>query len=556
MTSDFDADRIRKTADDLLEKERNYKEALRLLLDWHRDKEDHKIALPAKMGTSKSYLISVSLGWIAANVYYARDLPIFKKHVRKDSNTVSINDTTVAYLQQREPDYSRQLPMAMYLATREHHKFPPLLLVAYQNWVYDEGHDNWGPDGRAIMGSLNVERLDTKSCVVDLDSVSTSYFALDGQHRLMAIKGLKDLLDNGRLSPKKRDGIPISGKDVTREEIEGYYEERDLDPNRLQDAMDEVMGVEIIPAVQDRETFKEAVSRLRNVFVDVNENAKRLEKGELTLLEENDGFRIVARTVMTKHRLFKGELGLLLNVDTKRNQLSEGSESYTTLNALVSITEGYLGVKPEFKDWKDTVLGLKGSRGVGLLRPNDDEIEKGLSAMAVYFDALAELPSHRHMIAYFDREDEQEKKSPSGLRGGNEQNVLFRPIAQVALARAVAQLKIEQDADLSEMVVILSRHEELGDLHLTHKTSPWFGILCDPIEEKVRRQKRYEDLCVEMLVYLLGGGFFEDNEREERLRDNFFESRRGMADSDEPMAWSLSGHLKTKDEFRLPDPWR
>ena len=556
MTSNFDADRIRKTADDLLEKERNYKEALRLLLDWHRDREDHKIALPAKMGTSKSYLISVSLGWIAANVYSARDLPIFKKHVSADSKTVDINDTTAAYLQQRAPDYSRQLPMAMYLATREHHKFPPLLLVAYQNWVYEEGNDNWGPDGRAIMGSLNVERLDTKSCVVDLDSVSTNYFALDGQHRLMAIKGLKDLLDNGRLSPKKRDGSPISGKDVTREEIEGYYEERNLDPNRLQGAMDETMGVEIIPAVQDRETFREAISRLRNVFVDVNENAKRLEKGELTLLEENDGFRIVARTVMTKHKLFKGLFGSSLNVDTKKDQLSEGSESYTTLNALVSITEGYLGVKPEFKDWKDTVLGLKGSRGVGLFRPNDDEIEKGLATMAVYFDELAKLPSHRHMIAYFDGEAEQENKSPSELRGGSEQNVLFRPIAQVALARAVAQLKIGQEADLSEMVVILSRHEELGDLHLTHKTAPWFGILCDPIEEKIRRQKRYEDLCAEMLVYLLGGGFVEDEERQERLRDNFFEARRGMADSDEPMAWSLSGHLKTKDEFRLPDPWR
>ena len=73
--------------------------------------------------------------------------------------------------------------------------------------------------------------------------------------------------------------------------------------------MDEVMGIEIIPAVQSRETFRESVSRLRNVFVDVNENAKRLEKGELTLLDENDAFRIVARTVMTKHPLFKGGSG-------------------------------------------------------------------------------------------------------------------------------------------------------------------------------------------------------------------------------------------------------
>ena len=115
MTSDFDADEIRKTADEVLERERNYKEALRLLLDWQRDRENRKISLPAKMGTSKSYLISVSLGWIAANVYFSRDLPIFKEYVREDSYTIDINDVTAVYLQQRAPDYSRQLPMTMYL---------------------------------------------------------------------------------------------------------------------------------------------------------------------------------------------------------------------------------------------------------------------------------------------------------------------------------------------------------------------------------------------------------------------------------------------------------
>lgn len=555
MTSDFNTDKVREAANDILDKERNYKEALRLLLDWQRDREHHTIALPANMGSSKSYLVSVSLGWIAANVYFSRDLPIFKEHKREDTGAININATTAVYLQQREPDYSRQLPMAMYLATREHHKFPPLLLVAYQDWVYDQGNDNWGPDGGAMKGSLNVESLDTKACVVDLDVMKTSYFALDGQHRLMAIKGLKELLDNGRLSPKRKDGSSVSGKDVTREEIEGYYEERGLELYRLQNAMDEVMGVEIIPAVQDRETFGEAVSRLRNVFVDVNETAKRLEKGRLALLDENDGFRIVARTVMTKHKLFKRSSGSSLNVDTESNQLSESSESYTTLNALVSITESYLGTKPEFERWKNAVLGLRGSRGVGLLRPTDDEVENGLVVMTAYFDALAKLPSHRHMIAYFDNEVGVEGAAPSKLRGGNEQNILFRPTAQVALARAAARLEVEQGANLTELVEILSKHEESGDLHLTRKTAPWFGILCDPVEEKIRRNKQYEDLCTEMLIYLLGGGFFENDEREERLCDDFFNARKGTADSDEPEAWSISGSLKKRGEFGLPATW-
>ncbi len=553
MSGDVDVDEVRQTSEELLEREINYKEALRLLLDWQRDREGHHIALPTRMGTSKSYLVSVSLGWIAANVYFARDLPIFKAHQRKDSKAININDLTAEYLQQRAPDYTRQLPMAMYLATREHHKFPPLLLVAYQEWVYDEAHDMWDSHGRARANSLNVENLDTKACVVDLDVVNTQYFALDGQHRLMAIKGLKDLLDNGRLSSKKKDGTTIAGKDVTRDEIEGYFEERGLAFNKLQGAMEEVMGVEIIPAVQDRETFRESVSRLRNVFVDVNENAKRLEKGELTLLEENDAFRIVARTVMTKHPLFKGKPHEL-NVDTKSNQISEKSQNYTILNALVSIARAYLGEKSEFIEWKDTVLDLRGRRSIGLLRPTDDEIEKGLAQLFMYFSALSTLPSHQSMILYFSS-DAKEGKSPAELRSGNGGNILFRPIAQTALARTTARLQRDKGVDLKNLMATLAIREESGELDLTNRKAPWFGVLCDPVFEKVRRQKKYEDLCVEMMTYLLGGGF-DDEQRLNKLRKDFFEARIGGEDSGEPMARNLSDELKTEAEFSLPDPWQ
>ena len=553
--SGFDADKVRQTSEELLEREFNYKEALRLLLDWQRDREGHHVALPARMGTSKSYLVTVSLGWIAANVYFARDLPIFKEHQRKDSNVIDINDVTAEYLQQRAPDYTRQLPMAMYLATREHHKFPPLLLVAYQDWVYDGAHDMWDPHGRARESSLNVVGLDTKSFVVDLDVANTQYFALDGQHRLMAIKGLKNLLDNGRLSTRKKDGTAVSGKDVTRDEIERYIEEQGLDPNELQGTMDEVMGVEIIPSVQVRETLRESVSRLRNVFVDVNENAKRLEKGELTLLDENDAFRIVARTVVTKHPLFKDGSGGL-NVDTKRNQLSERSPHYTVLNAIVSITRAYLGDKPEFDVWKNTVLDLKGKRGVGLLRPTDVEIAKGLAQLSMYFDALATLPSHQSMILNFSS-GAKGGKSPADLRSGSERNILFRPIAQVALARAIARLQIDKGANLNDLMTLLSCCERSGGLDLKSKEAPWFGILCDPIYEKVRRQKKYEDLCAEMMVYLLGDGFGDDKKRRKKLLNNFFEARlSGVDESGEPMALDLSDSLKTVDEFSLPEPWR
>ena len=554
MSTDNIDTKLLETSTDLLGNEQKYKQALRLLLDWMGDRKDHHIAQRIKMGTSTSYLVTVSLGWIAENVYFARDLPLFKKHLKDNSKAININATTMAFLQQREIDHSRQKPMSLYLATREHHKFPPLLLVAYQHWAYDLNHDNWDSRGYATKASINVEYIDSKSAVVDLDVTGTHYFALDGQHRLLAIKGLKEILQNGRLNAKKRDGTVVLRKDITREEIERYLEEQNTDPSKLQGAMDEIMGIEIIPAVQHRETFKNSVSRLRNVFVDVNENAKRLTSGQISMLDENNGFRIVARTIMIEHRLFKGHNNEL-NVDTNSNQLSENSPKYTTLKTLVSITEAYLGDSGRFSAWKDAILDLKGSRGVGLLRPEDNEIEEGVSQLSVYFDNLATLPSHEKMISYFSTNGTS-GTPPDKLRGGEGRNILFRPIAQFALARAIARLEMEDGANLSDIMEKISYHEELGELDLVRKNAPWFGILCDPLELKIRRHKRYDELCTEMFVYLLGGGF-SDSDRKDKLRKECFEARRSdaLAPSSEQDAWDFTGNLRKENFFKLPDPW-
>ena len=528
-------------ADVVLTSDVKYRQALRQLIDWQRDREGHQISLQANMGTSASYLLSVSLNWIDANVTYARHLPIFKEHRRGDSDTISINATTLHLLQQREPDFRRQLPMALYLATRQHHKFPPILLVAYQNWVYDKTSDKWGPDGRALEPSLKVTALDSKSCLVDLDVTNTQYFALDGQHRLMAIKGLKDLLE-GRLEAKGRDGTSIPRKSMTRDQVEQYYEDFQLDPSQLQSAMDETMGLEVIPAVQIGETIEEAVSRLRNVFVDVNENAKKLEKGELILLDDNDGYRRVARTIMTAHRLFWN--GQELRVDTKANQLSDTSNNYTTLSTIKSIVEGYLGQKPEFHEWEDPILGLK---ELGTLPPREEEIQAGLDQLNAYFNALQRLPSHTELVQGAD---------VSALRkySDGDGNILFRPIAQVALARAIGTLQKEKGADLKDLFDVIARHEKQGALRLTNKKSPWFGVLCDPIDGKIRRHKRFGDLCEQLFCYLLGGGE-PDHETREELRKGFFDARRGSIETD-AMAYDMSGSLVTLKEFGLPNPWQ
>ena len=543
---------------DLEEEDNRRRRGLRQLLDWYFNKfsdGSRLLATPTRMGATTSYVASVPLRWIAANVNFAKDLPVFKDHLQEDTGRISINDTTIHDLRQREPDYRRELPMVAYLATRKYHKFGPLILVAYKSWVHDRDSGNWGADGRALEPSLNEQPLDSRVSLVDLDVAGTQYYALDGQHRLMAIKGLTRLLE-GRLEARDQYGRTNPRNALVREEVEfNLFASPDKDRYGLEIAnldnlLDEVMGIEIIPAVQRNETYGEGVSRLRNIFVDVNENARRLEKGELTLLDENQGFRIVARTLLTKHELLR--TGEILRVNARTPNLSVRAHEYTTLAALVEIAEAYLSPKTigttdkNFESWLSPILD---KRDCGFLRPHDHEVNDALSKLEEYFDALKTIPSHKDMV---DGKPVPELRAP-----WERDNILFWPIAQVALAKAVAELQAERGKKLDDLVALLAKYEARDCLRLTSQQGPWYGVLCDVSSRRIRRHKASQELAARMFIYLMGGGCPDDEEREE-LRKDFFDARSIAPElgQTEQKAYDPSGKLVEYADFRLPDPWQ
>lgn len=544
--NEIDSNDIESQVQDIESTEYKYRRTLRTLLDWIGDKRDHLIAVPTRMGTTESYITSVSLKWIEGSVSMAKDLPIFKDYISQRTGGIVINEWTRQNIQQRDPDFRRQLPMAVYLATRKFHKFGPLILVAYKDWVYDKHSDRWGADGRALEPSLSLQPLDSNSCVIDLAVQNTSYFALDGQHRLMAIRGLKELID-GRLEAKQQNGEPIKGHAVTRDEIEKYYSENGarlgIEVRDLEGLLNEQIGVEIIPAVQQGENYGEAISRLRNIFVDVNENAKKLGTGEIVLLDEINGFRIVARTVLTNHPLFGS--GDELRVNTKLNNVSEKSDNFTTLSTLVEVTKKYLEQREPFNTWDHQLLG---NRKLGFIRPKEEDLEKAMGEMAKYFDALKTIPSYTDMV-------QGTVISELRSRDGRD-NILFWPIAQIALAGAIAYLQKEKGKSLHDLMKLLSKYEGRDQLCLTRKDAPWFGILCETVDCKIRRHLRDRDLCEHMFIYLLGGGYQDDGDRES-LREDFFRARRtGLEGDANDMAYSLKGEAVPYEQFVLPDPWQ
>ena len=316
---------------------------------------------------------------------------------------------------------------------------------------------------------------------------------------------------------------------------------------RLQHLMDERIGIEIVPAVRMGETYDGALRRLRQMFVDVNENAKPLTPSELTQLDETNGYRVVSRRLLGEHDLLKvgrtadGEQRPM--VDMTRTTLPEGSNCYTTLKTLAEIVRRYLkenktlAESSNFASWDNLF-----AKGI-FVRPEDTALERGKQAMVDYFDHLASIPSH---VAFIQGKPASELRKSSG-----DDNILFRPLVQTALAEALGKL-VTRGVSLKNAIEEIGRQEKLGQLRLTQRTSPWFGVLCDP-SLKMRRHKKNEELCCRLFQYLLGGGLEDDVDREQ-LREDFAVQRR--IDEEDDVAIDLNGNSVPSDEVRLPNPWR
>ena len=128
--------------------------------------------------------------------------------------------------------------------------------------------------------------------------------------------------------------------------------------------------------------------------------------------------------------------------------------------------------------------------------------------MKSYFDEMAKLPSHEAMIQG-EKVSVMRKRKEDKVKISVD-HVLFRPIAQQALAEAVGFLQNDRDMDLKDIMSRLAKHDNGGtDLCLSNPASPWYGVVYDPLNKVVRKSKVF-DLCTRMFTYLLGQGFPEE----------------------------------------------
>ncbi|MBN3872855.1 DGQHR domain-containing protein [Nostoc sp. JL33] len=215
-TSDPTADIARE----YLERENKEKQVLALLLENFLGRKDQILVQKTEMGGTEAYVSSVTLEWFAGRVHFASGLPLFQKKYNHETDNVEIDADSIDEIQQRPLDWSRQAPLVQYLAARQNHKFPPVLVVINQPWVDNSKAAEWDSEGRATKSTTDFIPLD-KDAKVGLLNISDSTV-------LTTLQALQDMSERylgqkfPHWKPLEKGLIPMRPED---EELEQGIEE-------------------------------------------------------------------------------------------------------------------------------------------------------------------------------------------------------------------------------------------------------------------------------------------------------------------------------------------
>jgi len=511
--------------DELYEREAKEKRVLAQLLERYTNLQGRYLATRGEMGVhttaggkqfrTPSFVVSHDLSWLASHMKMGSEMSFMRTYIGNDGK-LKIDESNVDELKQRQPDWSRQASLTAYLVADKMRKFGTILAVVSPDWVNQPEHENWGRDGRALKGAIQFEPLDQQGRVGLLNLSEGFVYALDGQHRVMGIRGVKELIEN-HFTLKNKHGIGDAEK-VPQEEFLNFF---NLELGQLESLLSERMHVEYIPAVLAGETREEASRRLRSVFFAINSHAKKPTKGENLTLDEVDGYSLVARRVGVRHSLFKGSSGSRIN--WKGSSLPERSEWFTTLEALKEMTRVFLEkANPGLaKRWHPPVeLGIKSA----IFRPPEDELDAASVQVTEFFGHMMMLPVFQGLLASTEVTKElaearafpdADSEYPNG-RG----HLLLRPVGQIVLAAAVGRLVNPSAKDrmtVEEVFKIISQLDSAGRFEAHRPENIWYGVTYNFHKKKMDVALSHRELAIRLLMYLVRGA--DEAERISLLRE-------------------------------------
>ena len=235
------------------------------------------------------------------------------------------------------------------------------------------------------------------------------YYALDGQHRLSAIKTLLD---------------------PTNELFDGSPEDFEND---------EFSVIVVVPSQSDsNDTF---IQKYRRLFTNLNRYAKGTDKATDIMLDEDDTFAIVTRKLISNNAFFESpELRQResTRIKTKSKNLSVKDPHFTSLDTLYEMNITLLKSRQrETTGWGPNSLEGEDEKLFKRFRPPEEYITDLYNELEMYWEKLlVEIPD-------FHKDPKQMRVHELVDNGDSEDetdHLLFWPIGQQMLAEIVRTL--------------------------------------------------------------------------------------------------------------------
>jgi DGQHR domain-containing protein len=337
--------------------------------------------------------------------------------------------------------------IARYLSRHEDRFFGAIVVAALG------GEPQWHPVSLEEDPQFSIlgNRLTDAFGVLTFDGTE-NYYALDGQHRLAAIRHLLD---------KETDYIPP----------EGFHDE-------------EVSVLVVTPRQLERE--EDFIVRYRRLFGHLNRYAKAMSQYDNIIMDEDDALAIVTRRLVSQHPYFRSHSESQFENARVRMQpgknVTAGSSHFTTLETLYDINVRLLHTRARrnsgWGEGSESIIVFK------KFRPSEETIDRLEAELTTCWDALLNaLPVlHEDPSRMRDHRPVQDREDPEE----SQDCVLFWPIVQLMLADLVRHLLDDRSARLpgdeaeTQTLSIMQAQDAvspLGKLVWDAHSPPWKHVL-------------------------------------------------------------------------------
>jgi len=415
-------------------------------------------ALRAKMGSWDYFIVKMQMKDLVKEVGFASE--IYENKTLDDAIQRGLNDIRV------------KSEIVKYLGLREDRFFSSIVVAAL------DGDPTFVPVDIASDPSFQIfkaARVDNAFGVLTFDG-GQKYYALDGQHRLKAIKTLME---------QEEGGLPSVPEDFENEEVS------------------------VVMLIKgDGQSFDVFMRGYRRVFSALNRYAKPTDKDTNIIMDEDDAVAILTRRLLTEYSFFEwnGRPSDSPKLKTKGKNIRSGEAYFTSLQTLYAVNQILLKTPSRER----TNYGTNEYRQV---RPSEEGLDKMFEELTLYWDALLdELP--------FLKNDPSRMREHSQKRTQDDimDHMLFWPIGQELFAKIVRILlnRLLPDPDNPTNVEVRSCISPLAKLNWDLHAAPWRGLLlvfdADKDSWKMRNESRKEALEVAHKILLAQVGLTEPSD--------------------------------------------